>query len=77
VTRQEAGRIGGLVTAALYGRSHMAEIGSRGFAAYANRYHGGNRARARRVLGLDGTRRRHRPDPDAPWKHHWLTERGG
>lgn len=52
--RREWGAKGGLTTAAKYGPSHMAEIGSKGFTAYANKYHNGNRAVARRILRLSG-----------------------
>jgi hypothetical protein len=70
---QERGRRGGLTTAARHGRKHMAAIGARGFAAYAARHHGGNRAAARRVLRLDGTRRDYRQDD--VWGALWLIER--
>jgi hypothetical protein len=73
MTRQEAGRIGGLVTAAKYGSNHMATIGSRGFQAFANRHCGGNRRKAREVLKLDGVRRDYLPED--PWRHLWLVAR--
>jgi general stress protein YciG len=52
--RQEIGRLGGLTTAARYGPEHMAKIGRLGFCAYAKKYHAGNSAAARRILGLSG-----------------------
>ncbi len=71
MTPQEAGRKGGQVTAARYGRGHMAEIGRRGFAAMVARYWGGNRAAAVRRLAEMG---RMAIDP-APWNGAWYHPR--
>lgn len=51
----------------------MVEIGRRGFAAFAERHCGGNTAKARAALRLDGRRRDWIPDP---WEWgDWLAER--
>lgn len=51
---QERGRLGGLMTAAKHGRGYMAEIGAKGFAAYCEAHHKGDRAAARAALKLSG-----------------------
>lgn len=66
------GRKGGLTTAAKHGPGHMAKIGALGFASYASAYAGGNKAMARRMLGLDGIRRDYRQTP-GEWMV-WLDE---
>jgi hypothetical protein len=73
MTPQERGRRGGLTTAARHGRKHMAAIGGKGFAAFAARHAGGNTAKARRLLGLDGIRRDYLPDDG--WRALWLLNR--
>jgi hypothetical protein len=76
--RVEAGRLGGLTTAARYGRGHMSDLGTKGFATYCERYHKGDRASAVAVLkrngaNLDGVRRRWLPTP-SEWTN-WLEGR--
>jgi hypothetical protein len=73
MTRQEAGRLGGLTTAAKYGPGYMAEIGSKGFDAYCNRHHNGDRKAARETLKLDGVRRNFKQTP-CEWVT-WLDSR--
>jgi hypothetical protein len=46
MSKAEAGRLGGRATVARYGRRHMSEIGARGFAMYAFRYHNNNYEKA-------------------------------
>lgn len=73
MTRQEAGRLGGLTTYARNGSMYMAQIGSKGFATYCNLYHNGDRAAARAALKLDGRRKDlNRTDPELV---AWLDER--
>ena len=75
--RVEAGRLGGLTTAARHGRGYMSEIGAKGFQATTDRHFGGDRAAARAVLArqqkLDGMRKRWLPTP-GEWTH-WLADR--
>jgi hypothetical protein len=73
MTRQEAGRIGGLVTAAKYGPDHMAKIGAKGFESYCRLHHNGDRKAAREALKLDGKRRDFAPTP-SEWTL-WLDAR--
>lgn len=58
MTPAERGRRGGLATLARHGTTHMAQIGKRGFAAYAERCHGGNRKAAWLALDDAGRMRR-------------------
>lgn len=73
--RKEWGRLGGLTTAAKHGPSYMAEIGSRGFSSFAQKYCGGNHAAARRMLKLSGQRKLFY---STPWEwSDWLSQREG
>jgi len=68
------GRLGGCVTAARIGRAGMAERGAVGFERYCRAHHGGNRAAARKALGLDGNLRRPFTADPAEW-HNFLEDR--
>lgn len=74
MTKQEAGRLGGLATAAKMGRAYMSQIGARGFQAYADAHHNGDRAAARKALKLDGQPVGHLNTP--PEWIAWADERG-
>lgn len=74
MTKQEAGRLGGLTTAAKYGRAHMSQIGSKGFDAYCQAHHKGDRAAARAALKLDGRPKGHLDTP-AIWLE-WAASKG-
>lgn len=54
MTRQEAGRLGGLKTLERYGKTHMSKLGRAGFRALCRKFRGNSRSDALAYLNGKG-----------------------